>query len=67
MTLHQPTAILLVDRSEGQARRTEVMKNLEKVAEVTARFFGAVVGHNFTTPSWLIPELYPRLELLYWG
>jgi hypothetical protein len=67
MTLHEPTAILLVDRAEGHTGRPEVMKNLEKVAEVTVRFFDAFVGRNFTTPSWLIPELYPRLELLYWG
>ncbi len=39
------------------------MKNVKKAAEVTAQFFGVVVGHNFTTPTWLISELYPRLEL----
>jgi len=26
------------------------MKNVKKAAEVTAQFFGMVVGNNFTTP-----------------
>jgi len=43
--------------------RVEGMKNVKKAAEVTAQFFGMVVGNNFTTPPWLISELYPRLEL----
>ena len=39
------------------------MKNVKKAADVTAQFFGMVVGNNFTTPPWLISELYSRLEL----
>jgi len=65
MTLHQPSAILFMDRwniKHGEWR-VEGMKNVKKAAEVTAQFFGMVVGNNFTTPPWLISELYPRLEL----
>ncbi len=41
------------------------MKSLIKSAAIIGQVFGLIMGENFTTASWQVPERYPDVSYLF--